>query len=487
MLNQTKMQPSVKKNIIYRLLYDMLALIVPLITTPYISRVLGAEGIGVYSYTSSIMSYFTLFAALGTVSYGAREIAQHRDNKKEASKLFWEIELMTVITTIIGIVAWMIVILVSEQYKYYFMALVPLLFGTAADISWFYTGEEQLKYTVVINTIFKVLGVILLFILVRSENDLFKYMIIQSIVILLGNVSMWIFLPKFLVRVSLNTFTLSYHFHETLIYFIPTIATSIYTVLDKTLIGVITKSSFENGYYEQATKIINIAKSVTFSSVNVVVGARISYLFLKENYDEIRHRLKSSINFILLVGCGICFGIIAVAKQFVPLFFGKEYKPVVTLLYIMSPLILIIGISNCLGNQYYTPSGHRAQSAKIIILGSLINLVLNLVLIPMLGGKGAAYASLFAELMITVIYVVMSDGYVTPGMIWELGWRKLLAGVLMCVSVMLVGNVIDYSLFQVLCLQIIAGILIYCLLLLIMRDATFIKYIQRMADRLNKH
>ena len=139
-------QPSVKKNYIYRLSYEILILLTPFITTPYVSRVLGADGIGIYSYTSSIMTYFTLFAALGTASYGAREIAQHRDDRQKSSKLFWEIELMTVGTSLICLLVWIFVILFSSGYRYYYLALTQTLFGTMADISWYFTGYEQIKY-----------------------------------------------------------------------------------------------------------------------------------------------------------------------------------------------------------------------------------------------------------------------------------------------------------------------------------------------------
>ena len=144
------------------------------------------------------------------------------------------------------------------------------------DISWLYAGIEQFRYTVVQNSIFKLLGIIALFIFVKDKSHVAVYTLIMSLSMLLGNLSMWIYLPKFIDKVQLKNIHLMHHIKETLIYFIPTIATSIYTVLDKTLIGAITQNSKENGYYEQATRIINMAKSVTFSGLNSVLGARIS-------------------------------------------------------------------------------------------------------------------------------------------------------------------------------------------------------------------
>ena len=150
----------------------------------------------------------------------------------------------------------------------------------------------------------------------------------MSLTTLLGTMSMWIYLPKFLKKVKIKELKIVHHFKETLIYFIPTIATSIYTVLDKTLIGVITNNEKENGFYEQATKIINMTKALTFTSLNTVLGARISYLFVEEKMDEIRKRIDASINYIFLMGFGIMFGLMGVANRFVPAFFGSGYEEV---------------------------------------------------------------------------------------------------------------------------------------------------------------
>lgn len=461
---------SIKKNFLYSMGYQILILITPFITTPYVSRVLGADGIGIYSYTSSIMTYFTLVAALGTSAYGAREIAQHRNDKKEASKLFWEIELMTIFTSLVCLAVWIGFIIFGKEYRYYYLALTPLLLGTMFDISWFFTGYEQMQCVVSRNSICKIIGVVLLFVLVRDKGDLIIYILINSFVTMIGNLSMWTYLPQFLEKVDRRSLTYKKHFKETLIYFIPAIATSIYTVLDKTLIGLITHNDYENGYYEQATKIINLVKALVFTSVNTVMGARISYLFAEEKYEEIHQRIEKSLDFILLMGFACVFGLIGIAKTFVPFFFGDGYAPVVQLLYVFSPIILIIGVSNCLGSQYYTPSGKRAQSAKFIIAGSCVNLCLNLILIPKLGSKGAAIASIIAELTITVLYVAMSEGYMSVKIIAVHAWKRVIAGAVMCVCVYALGLYLPVNALLVLILQVVCGAFIYFGILSIMKD-----------------
>lgn len=463
-------QISIKKNYTYRLFYEVLCVAVSFITAPYISRVLGADGVGIYSYTSSVMTYFTLIAALGTASYGAREISQHRDNQQQSSKLFWEIECMTIVTSMLCLAVWIGVIIYSAQYRYYYVALIPVLLGTMTDISWYFTGLEQIKYIVIRNTVCKLLGLFLLFTLVHDKDDLLLYMIINSLITLAGSLSMWTYLPKLLTRIDIKEIQIKKHFKETLVYFIPTLATSVYTVLDKTLIGIITRDSYENGYYEQASKIINMAKIFVFSSVNVVVGIRNSYLYSLHKYNELKSNIFRSMDFIFFTGMGCVCGIIGISPNFVPLFLGKGYEPVITLLRIMAPIILIIGVSNCLGKQYFTPSGKRKKSAKVIVVGAVINLILNLLMIPTLGSVGATIASLFAESVISILYVVMSDGYMSFKMLWMLSKKRLIAGVTMCIAINEIGKLTESNSIWGLFIQVISGIFLYGILLLIMND-----------------
>lgn len=473
---------SIKRNILYNTFYQILTLIIPFITAPYISRVIGASGIGAYSYTLSIQTYFSMFAALGTASYGIREISRNREDKYKRSKLFWEIELLTVITTFICLMFWGILIGLSSNYKIFYIILTMNLLNTMFDISWFYAGMEQFKYTIVQNSIFKILGVILLFIFIKEPNDVILYVAIMSISTLLGTISMWIYLPKFIQKVKIKELKIIPHFKETLVYFIPTIATSIYTVLDKTLIGVITGEAKENGYYEQATKIINMANAITFTSLNTVLSSRNSYLFTEKKEEEVKNKIKVSINYILFIGIGIIFGLISVTDKFVPLFFGTGYDKVVTLIKILSPLVIIIGISNCLGAQYYNPAGLRSKSAKFLIVGACVNLVLNLLFIPKLGSIGAAIATIIAELTITILYLIYCNGYCSIGQVFKCGWKKLVAGIVMFVVIYFVND-LNINNLQIMIIQIFVGILIYILTLLVLKDEFVFDIIKRVKGR----
>lgn len=480
-------QPSIKKNFILKILYELLAIATPLITAPYVSRVLGADGVGVYSYAQSCITYFTMFAVLGTNNYGMREIARCRNNKEEYSQKFWEIELLTVCTSTICIIAWLVLTILSGSYKPYFIALLPTLFASMFDISWFYTGHERVGYTVFWNAVCKIAGLICIFSFIKTRNDLVLYIFLNSVIMMLGNLSMWVFLPKMLVKINFKQLNIKQHFKETLIYFIPTIAASIYTVLDKTLIGVITNDSYQNGYYEQATKIVNIAKTVCFVALNSIMGARISFLFAENKIEEIKTRMKSSLNLIMFLSIGSMFGIIAIADEFVPIFFGDGYEPVVNLLILMSPLIPIIGISNCIGTHYYAPIGKTKIASYYMIAGSVCNLILNILLIPKLGATGAVIGSIGAELIITILFVQYDDDYITWRDIYLASWKKILAGLTMLFAIVLFSNHIALTGIIGLILWVIVGAITYILMLFILRDETIKQAVAMVKKRIGVH
>ncbi len=462
-------EPSVRLNFILSMAYQVLVVVLPMITAPYVSRVLGADKNGIYSFTASYQTYFSMFAALGTVSYGSREIARNRKDRPLRSKLFWEIELMTVLTSTVSLIAFVAFFMLRDRYRIYYVPQVMAILAVMFDISWFFTGIEEFRYIVTKNAAFKLLGAVLIFTLVHRPEDLLIYITILSATTMIGNMSMWIHMPRFLDRVDFKSLRVRRHLKETMVYFIPSIATSVYTVLDKTLIGEITRNEAENGYYDRVVQLINIMKALTFTALNSVLGARISYLFAEKRYDEIRRRIETSINYILFMGLGICFGLSAVAPRFIPWFLGPGYERSITMLILMSPIVVIIGVSNCLGSQYFTPAGKRAQSARFIIAGSCVNLVLNLILIPRYWGYGAIIASLIAELTITVLYVAFSGESFHPAVLIRDGWKKLLAAALMFAAARMIDPLFHAN-FPALAAEVLLGGSVYIAVLFLLRD-----------------
>ena len=462
-------EPSVRLNFVLSLAYQVLVVILPMITAPYVARVLGADKNGIYSFTASYQTYFSMFAALGTVSYGSREIARNRRDRAVRSKLFWEIELMTVLTSTVSIAAFIVFIVFRDRYQIFYIPQIMSILAVMFDISWFFSGIEEFRYIVTKNALFKLAGAVLIFTLVHKPEDLLLYIAILSATTMLGNMSMWIYMPRFLDPVDFGTLRIRHHLRETFVYFIPSIATSVYTVLDKTLIGEITRDEVENGCYDKVVQLINIMKALTFTALNSVLSARISFLFAEKRYDEIRRRIETSINYILFTGFGIGFGLAGIAPRFIPWFLGPGYERAVLMLIMMSPIVVIIGVSNCLGSQYYTPSGKRAQSARFIIVGACVNLALNLLLIPRFWGYGAIAASLIAEMTITILYITFARQSFHPIVFVRDGWRKLLSAGLMYGAVRAVDPFF-HSNFAALAAEVCVGGAVYIIMLFILRD-----------------
>lgn len=438
---------SLKSNVVLNTIFRVISIIAPFITAPYLSRVLMSDGIGVYSYTQSLVTYFTMFAALGTVSYGTREIARKRDSKEDRSKTFWEIELISIICSAIALVIWIGLSLIYSEYKIFLLIFSFCILATCLDISWFYAGLEKYKYTISINLLFKVLSVVLIFVLIKNADDLWKFILIYSGSLFAGNLSMWLFLPKFICKTQIDKHSLKHHLKETLVYFVPTIAASLYTILDKTLIGaliqgntavnidgkeVIKKTSeIESGYYEQATKIIDMVKAVAFIGINTVMCSRISYLYKKSDETNIKQLTIKTFEITLFLSIGAMFGLLGISQVFVPTFFGDGYEKTITILQILSVLVPIICISGVLGSTYYTPVGKRKQSSYFLLAGAGINLLLSAPLIIFFNSIGAAIASLIAETLIMVLYIVYCKRAITLKELVFVLWKKIVAGSLM--------------------------------------------------------
>ncbi|MBQ8683110.1 MAG: flippase [Clostridia bacterium] len=463
---------NIKRNYIYNVSFQIFSLLTPLITTPYVSRVLGADGVGTYSYIHSIATYFALFAALGLSSYGLREVSRVRDNPRRASRLFYELTIIRLVTTLLSFLAYFVFVVATGSDLKLYLATSFVILTVGADCTWFFQAMENFKSLVIRNFLVKFISIACIFLFVRTADDLIVYTVIQTGSIFLSNLVLFPQLKKWLVRVSWRRLRFARHLKETLVYFVPTIATSVYTVLDRTMIGVITQDMTENGFYEQAHKIVNILMTV-ITSLNVVVGVRTSYLFGQNKEEEIRGHIRDTFRFMYMISFPMCAGLIACADLFAPEFFGVEYTAVAPMLKLFAPLLFIIGTSNVLGTLYLTPSGQRARSNRAIIAGACTNLVLNLLLIPRFGGIGAVVASVLAELVISGLYLRFSHAFISAWQLLGMALRYAAFAGVMFIPTYLVGQVLPDRATTIL-VQIGAGAVAYALLLILCRDPAWL-------------
>jgi hypothetical protein len=258
---------SVVKNYIYNLIYQILVILVPVITTPYLSRILGAENIGIYSYTISITTYFVLFGSLGIATYGQREIAYHSNNEEKRTKTFVEIISLRIIFLIISLVVFYFSFCLDGKYHNYYKILIFEIIANSIDISWFFQGIEEFKKIIVRNVFIKLIGVISIFVLIKTSEDLSIYYMIYVGANLLGNMSLWGYILKYtkIKKIKLKELNIRRHIKPTISLFIPQVAIQIYTVLDKTMIGMMVEDKREVGYYEQAQKIMKLLLAIVTS------------------------------------------------------------------------------------------------------------------------------------------------------------------------------------------------------------------------------
>lgn len=467
--------PSIKRNLAYSVAYQVLAVVAPLITVPYVSRVLGAEGIGIYSYTNSLMALFSLFALLGTGNYGTREIARLRDSREEMSAAFWGIVSMKGIAAGCMSVVWLLTSLIYEEYRIYMIALTPNLLSAFLDISWFFTGLEQMGRVVFRNSVVKVAGIVLLFFVVKDEGDLLAYILMLAMINVFANATMWPYLKRELVRVPRGALDVARHFKESMVYFVPTIGVSVYLVMDKTMIGLITGDALQNGYYEQSDKVISMAKSVSFVALNAVMTARMSYLFESGKTAEVKERLKESLGLALLACVGLSFGIGATAATFVPVFFGPGYEPAVFLLQVMSPLVAITAVSSCLTSLYFIPAGRIGDNTRIIFVAAGANLVFNAALIPFMGAFGAVVGSLASQALMVVLSVAAADGFYSFGILARALWKKVAAGFAMGACIVAFSAFSHLDPLPSLLIQIAGGATLYAVFALAVCDSSAVQ------------
>lgn len=401
------MSKSISKNYIYNVSYQLLTLITPFITTPYLSRVLGPHGIGIYSYTTSIVSYFILLSSLGIANYAQREIAYNQDNPQIQSRTFFEINLLRIILVSISLgVYYLTIIHFPDDHLVYWIQALNII-AVLFDISWFFQGLEEFGKIVFRNFVIKVLSVVLIFVLIHNPDDLNKYIFLLGFMNILSGISIWFYLPRYLVKVPWKEIKIFRNFSIIIQLFLPQVAIQIYTVLDKTMIGAITGSPLENGYYEQAEKVVKLSLTIV-TSLGTVMMPRIAYSYAHGKIDAIKEDMMRSYRFVWFLTIPMFFGFIAISSNFVPWFFGPGYEKVVPLMQILSGLVIAIGLSNVTGIQYLLPTNQQNKLTLSVVIGAITNFVLNLLLIPHLQSIGAAIASIIAECVVTGVqfYIV---------------------------------------------------------------------------------
>lgn len=451
---------TLQKNLIYNVLYQLLVIVLPLITAPYIARTLGAESVGIYSYTSSVAQYFLLFAMLGISQHGNRSIAAVKGDPNELSNTFcsiYAIQLGTFIVSTVLYLAYILLIPVDNKLVVAIQFLYVL--SGAFDISWYFFGTEQFKITVTRNTIIKLATVLMIFVFVRNPGDLWKYTLIMTGGTLVSQLYLWKYIPKQIGLRKVSFARIKMHIKPVVVLFIPVIAYSIYKIMDKIMLGNMT-SYTQVGYYENAEKIINIPMGV-ITALGTVMLPRMSSMISKGEQEKAKDYIRLSVKLVTIIGSAIAFGFIGISSVFVPIYFGEEYLPCVSLINILSVTVFFISWANVIRTQYLIPRHHDKIYVVSMLVGALVNFLINFLLIPRLQGDGAAIGTVAAEfaVMFTQLFWIRKEipiiKYCSSTVpFWIIGF-------LMQVVVRGYGMLKDASVWT-LVLQILIGIFVYC-------------------------
>lgn len=477
------MTMSVKKNYLYNLLYQMTSVLLPVLTIPYVSRVLSADGIGINTVTYANTQYFILLGSLGISIYATKKIATIREKKDKLKKTFWEIFSIQFTGCILAYMVFALTLGQSHKYGVFYMLQGFYILAAAVDISWYFLGIENFKNASLRSFFAKIISVILIFIFVKTRDDLWKYILINAGTMFVGQLIMWFYVGKDMLKVKeIGKLKIAMHIMPILALFVPQIATQVYTVLDKTMIDLF-KGAVEAGYYDQSQKIVRILLSVV-TSLGIVMLPRIANLFSKDDLNEVKKSLRKAFVVISFLSIPITFGLIGISDKFVPILFGNEFLSVIPLTKISPVLVIIIGLGNVFGTQYLLAIGKNKEYTASVCIGALVNFCFNLLLIPRFAAMGAVIATVSAELSIALIQFWFAR------VVFDFTWIKetykyWVSGILMLAIVKLVGNVTPISILF-LVLQIAIGSLVYFISLIILRDKFLFEAIENVIDRIRK-
>lgn len=450
---------NIRKNLFYQSAYQILNIILPLVTAPYVSRVLGAENIGIYSYTYNIANYFVLFATLGIANYGNREIAKVRDDQEKLNKTFSNITSLHIVLAIIMLLFYTIYIILEKGNVYAVICSIYII-GALFDINWFFFGLEKFKITVTRNTIVRILTVVCIFIFVRTRDDLWIYITIMAVGNTLGQSMVWVMVRKYVQFIRPEWKEMKKHFKPMLILFVPVIAISLYKNMDKIMLGILSTKK-QVGYYENAGKIINIPLGL-ITAVGTVMLPKMSNIIAHGKNDMAENYIRLSMKYVMMAAFAVGFGVAAVSPVFTPVFFGNEFIQSDILIQGLSITIPFIAFANVLRTQFLIPHSYDNSYIISILIGAGLNVIANLLLIPKFEAKGAVIGTIIAEVSVCIFQTMAVRKELPIKIYIKQSLFYFLLGIGMNFVVRYIGKLGDVSIYT-LFIQIVSGIVIYFL------------------------
>lgn len=463
-------QKSLKINFIMNVLLTVSSVIFPVVTFPYVSRVLGPDGTGKVAFATSVISYFAMFAQLGIPTYGLRACAKVRDDKEELTRVTHEILLINALMSILVYIALGISLAavprLGQEKKLILIVSLTILFN-AIGVEWLYKALEEYSYIAIRSIVFKIIALAVMFVLVREKQDYAVYGGITILAASASNILNFIRMFRMVGLKPVGGYNLRRHMKAVMVFFAMSCATTIYTNLDTVMLGFM-KSDEEVGYYNAAVKIKTLLVGVV-TSLGTVLLPRASYYIEQGKKKEFLAISHKAIHFVLLMALPFTFFFMLYAREGVLLLSGQEYLPAVLPMQVIMPTLLLIGMTNIMGIQMLIPLGKEKYVLYSEIAGAVADLVINALLIPSMASVGAAIGTLVAEVLVWIVqYFVLRDSY--KEIYADMRYGLLLKAVLLSMVAGYGIKLLKFTTFPTLVLGAIAFFGIYGIVLLIARE-----------------
>ena len=398
---------KVLKNYAYNLSYQLLVIILPIITTPYVTRIFSSNDLGLYGYFNSIVTYFILLATLGVANYGTKEIS---GNRKEIKKNFWGIYTLQLGAALLSILLYILFCMgVSTMQNPVAYILGLSLVSKGLDISWLFQGLEDFRKITARNITVKLVGVSAIFLFVKSASDLYLYVFLLTAFELLGQLSMWLPAREFIGKPHFDIEYARHHLKPVILLFLPQIAISLYVTLDRTMLGALA-STRDVGIYDQALKFVNILLTLV-TSLGSVMLPRVSNLLSKSDHKAVNKMHELAFLIYNLVIFPIIAGILIVNNDFVQFFLGKDFQDARYAISIMIFRMFFIGWTNIMGIQILIPHNKNKEFMVSTTVPAILSVGLNLLFLPKLGYIGAAIVSVLTEALVWGIQLFFTRVY----------------------------------------------------------------------------
>jgi O-antigen/teichoic acid export membrane protein len=466
-------------NYLFTLLYQILLMITPFITTPYVSRVLKPEGIGIDAYIGSIVQLFVVFSILSIPIYGSRSISVI-ENIIEKSKAFWSIYTIQLLVSTVNIVVFILLVtnMFNQDYRDLYIIHIFTLLASTLDISWYFIGREQAKTIAIRNIILRLISIILIFSLVLNSDDLYIYILINALTLLFGQLVMWFPMLKEVKFIKVSFLNVKEHLYPISILFLPQIMIQIYMLVNKIILGNFS-SETEVGFYNQANRIIKLTLGV-FTALGTVLLPRMSKEFAKGNIDEVKKYAFYTLNFVLMITLPMVIGLIAISDNFVSWFLGAEYAKVAILIKLMSPVIFFVGLANVFGIQILISTNQSKKYSISIIIGSLLSLITNLMLVIIvpLSSVGTTISLLVAEGIGAIIQMYFVRKYLEFASLLKTFSKYFFASILLYIIAKIIELLYTESTIMLTFIQLIIGTLVYFICLITFKDKLVMQSLQ---------